>query len=100
MAQTSKVQGTATSIAQETTGRVVVTYHRTVVAEKNIRNGVACITLNSGGWLTVTTKRRINQFASEFCGNKFSVYQKAGDWFIQKGDEVIPFVDGIEFPLF
>jgi hypothetical protein len=99
MAQTQKVQGTATKVTHGANGNVAVVYHRTTVAERNIRNGQTCIKLNSGGWKTVTTKRHINQFANEFCGGAFNVYQKAGDWFVQKGDEVIPFVDGIEFTI-
>lgn len=44
-------------------------------------------TLNSGGWQTVTTKQRIN----EYCPVR--VNQRKFQWYV--GDEDIPFKDGI-----
>ena len=43
-------------------------------------------TLNSGGWRTVTTKQRINEYAPGY------VSQKNFEWFMQDGSE---FFDGI-----
>jgi hypothetical protein len=53
-------------------------YHSTVVAEL-LRNGR--VRLRTGGWHTVTTKRRMNQFA-EFIDAGFVVYQKDFAWFV------------------
>ena len=58
------------------------------------------VTLNSGGFLTATTKLRMNQFSKEFCNGRFHVYQKAGNWFVGwwgsdcERDE--PFYDGMK----
>lgn len=66
------------------------------------------IILNSGGWTTVTTKRRINQASEEFSLG-IGIQQTKGQWLIMlknpkyttEGnepywlDERIPFVDGI-----
>jgi len=52
------------------------------------------IILSSGGYKTVTTKTRINQFLQD---RGFKVYQKKGEWFIDNGaTEHIKFFDGIE----
>lgn len=56
------------------------------------------ITLNSGGWETVTTKRKMNQAAQQFALG-FSVFQKDYYWFVElPGGEVVDFFDGITFP--
>ena len=49
---------TATIIATGTDGTVSVRYHRTDVA---IRHPDGSVTLRTGGWRTVTAKRRMNQ---------------------------------------
>jgi len=50
------------------------------------------ITLNSGGYRSVTTKARINQFLP--CN--ISVYQKDYNWYIKHDGNIIEFFDGIE----
>ena len=55
-----------------------VTYHQTEVVRYHGGNE---FTLDSGGWRTVTTKRRMNQ-AAQHWGRGFRVYQKAGEWFV------------------
>ena len=67
-------------ISPETIG---VRLHNTIVVEIHADGSY---TLNSGGWRTVTTKARMN----EFCPVK--VGQKRYDWFV--GEE--PFRDGIK----
>lgn len=67
-----------------------VKYHDTVVVKWNPFE----IILHSGGWQTVTTKRRMNQASNDFHLG-FSVYQKAGDWFVTWKEEVYPFEDGM-----
>jgi hypothetical protein len=39
------------------------------------------VMLNSGGWRTVTTKKRINQYSP------VKVYQKNHEWYLQDGTE-------------
>lgn len=97
MAQTHKVQGTATKVSKPFPGTVCVTYHDTTVA---VLNG-ATVTLNSGGWRTATTKTRLAQFASEFCSNAFRVYQERGAWYVcfADGRETVPFKDGMSFAI-
>ena len=61
----------------ERDGTTAVTFHSTdvVVFDANT------ITLNSGGWQTVTTKRRMNQTADHF-GLGFRVWQKNFIWYV------------------
>ena len=55
------------------------------------------VTLDSGGWETVTTKRKMNQASRQF-GLGFSVYQRDYIWFVDTPDETgIKFYDGIQF---
>lgn len=91
------------------TGRdVAVTYATTCI----VRADDATVTLNSGGWRTVTTKRKMTQAAEEF-GLGFSVFQKAGAWYVCRfgrtaegyasasradGAIVLPYRDGMQFP--
>jgi hypothetical protein len=104
MSQTKVVSGRATSIVDTKDGYGVM-YHRTLVAEFLWGGKVR---LNSGGWTTVTTKRRMNQFANQYCGGRFAVYQRRGEWYVDirhgraKGYEPIktlPFEDGMEFSI-
>ncbi len=86
MAQTQKVRGVATTIARKAQS-ISVQYHSTTVAEVHRADGIASakasyVTLDTGGYRTNTTKTRMNQFANEYCSGAFSVYQKAGDWFV------------------
>lgn len=54
-----------------------VQYART----KIVRWNDAEVILNSDGWRTVTTKRKMNQAALQF-DLRFGVYQEKGDWFV------------------
>ena len=57
------------------------------------------VTLDSGGWRTVTTKRKMNQAANQF-GLIYSVFQRKGQWFVALvGNTVVPFVDGMQFTI-
>lgn len=71
-------------------GRKSIRLHSTdIVTEKD---GV--ITLNSGGWKTVTTKDRINSYSWENGSKKWPyILQRNHQWFI--GDGI--FYDGIQF---
>jgi hypothetical protein len=76
MGQTSKVSGVATSI--RTHGKnTIVRYHNTDVVTFTDKT----ITLDSGGWETVTTKLRMNQAANQF-GLGYYVSQKNFEWFV------------------
>lgn len=96
MARSDRVGKHATTVAHVDNVLVCV-YHRTVVA-KLYDDGH--IQLNSGGWRTVTTKCRMNQFAAQYCNYAFSVCQRKGDWFVVNcGDNEVPFTDGMVFTI-
>lgn len=79
---------------------VVVIYHKTRVA---LLRTDGTIVLNSGGWRTVTTKKRINQ-ALDTWGSHYGLYQEKGEWYLRDarmGDAAwspacrVPFQDGM-----
>lgn len=76
-----------TTITQDN-GSTVVTYHRTQVLSFNDK----FINLRSGGYQTVTTKRRMNEVSATF-GLGLQVYQANFDWFVKYGGKVYPFSD-------
>jgi len=79
---------TATTIAKNS-----VTYHETTV----VAFSSGTITLDSGGWRTVTTKKRMNQASTEF-GLGYSVFQKDFGWFVDlPNGETVDFKDGMTF---
>ena len=67
---------TATKVYHEGVG-VRVRYHETDVVVTSPEK----IILNTGGWFTATTKKRMNQ-ASQQWGLGFSVYQVASKWYV------------------
>ena len=67
-------------------GTVAIKLHSTYVVKIN-PNGT--YTLNSGGWQTVTTKDRINQYSPRY------VFQKNYEWFVKINDKAYPFMDGM-----
>jgi len=72
-----RVTGASTTTAED--GKWTrVTYHNTNVVcftEKTIK-------LNTGGYATQTTKRRMNQAANQF-GLNYEVIQRKGDWILR-----------------
>ena len=66
-----------------------------------VRVNAERVILDTGGYSSTTTKRRMNQAAAEF-GLGFAVYQKRGIWFVQRAGSVEPLVvpacGRIEFP--
>ena len=55
------------------------------------------ITLRSGGWESVTTKRKMNQASHQF-GLGYSVYQRNYTWFVHMPDgDTVLFTDGMTF---
>lgn len=105
MARTDKLSTYRTTWEHDAT-RGSVTY----VSTRIVAWDGGTVTLNSGGWQTVTTKRKMCQAANQF-GLRFCVYQKRGDWFVdikndawsveQGGDYwkglAIPYRDGMTF---
>ena len=71
--------------------RLIVTFHNTAVVQ--VVNDRYVI-LNSGGWLTPTTKRRMNQ-ASDVYKLNYLVYQKGWVWYVQTPNTIIEFADNI-----
>ena len=89
MGQVSQVRGRATKITRHD-GKITVRYHSTDVVVFDEK----AITLNSGGWLTVTTKTRMNQASRQF-DLGYHVFQKNSDWFVDYNGKTIPFEDGL-----
>jgi len=55
------------------------------------------ITLDSGGWETVTTKRKMNQASNQFALG-YSVFQRNHKWYVEKPcGETVEFQDGMWF---
>lgn len=92
MARTQKAGRVATSVFKDTDGYTKVIYHQTPVVKFNAEE----IILNSGGWLTVTTKTRMNQAANQY-GLGFNVYQKNHKWFVDFQGLTVLFSDGLTF---
>lgn len=85
MSQTRRVSGRATRTIKEG-DRIEVFYHSTAVVTVTPKE----IRLDHGGWLTTTTKLRMNQAANQY-GLGYIVFQKKGSWFVQVGDKTIPY---------
>ena len=52
------------------------------------------LTLNSCGYLTVTTKNRMNTFTED----DIRIFQKNYQWYVEIDDERFPFFDGMMIP--
>ena len=93
MDRMDKLSEYRTTIAGDTSGEMHVTYVRTQIVSWNADT----VTLRSGGWRTVTTKRKMNQAANQF-GLGFRVFQHDHDWFVRRPDGgEVPFSDGMTF---
>ena len=68
----------------------MVCYHNTPVVKITDDE----IILNSGGWLTATTKRRMNQASLQY-NLGFAVYQVNFSWYVDYKGDTIPFEDGL-----
>lgn len=92
MSRMDKLSSYRTTVAQSGDD-LAVTYVSTAIVKRNGNT----ITLDSGGWETVTTKRKMNQAARQFALG-YSVYQDKFKWYVTtpKG-ETVPFYDGITF---
>lgn len=79
-------KGKVATRVEVTDTSVKIFYHATAIVE--IRKN--SVTLNNGGWATVTTKRRMNQ-AAKFFGLAFRVFQRNFQWFAMFAGQTIPF---------
>ena len=84
-----------TTVSADATAHVIVTYVNTQIVRVNKDD---TITLNTGGYETVTTKRKMNQASAQF-GLGYSVSQRDFQWYVTKpnGDEVRLEGDSITF---
>lgn len=87
MTQTNQARGRSTAIITEA-GITKVIYHKTVVVAFDATR----IILSSGGYETVTTKRRMNQ-ASNQSGLGYSVSQENYKWYVRYKGRKIAFTD-------
>lgn len=55
------------------------------------------VTLRSGGWETVTTKRKMNQAARQF-NLGYGVHQVKGEWFVDVWSEALSRWLGLKMP--
>ena len=78
---------THTNVITES-GLTKMYYHKTSVVQFNDK----IIVLDTGGWKTNTTKKRMNQ-ASEQYNIGFEVYQKAKKWFVKYQGDEFPYND-------
>jgi len=60
-----------------TDGKVEVVYHHTKIVEATDQD----VILRTGGWKTVTTKRKMNQASHQF-GLGYHVFQKNNEWYV------------------
>lgn len=74
----------------ENNGYMVVKYHKTEIVQFNSEE----ITLNSDGWYTATTKRRMNEVSETF-NLGYHVFSKKSKWYVNFKDETIEFVDSM-----
>ena len=74
----------------------MVKLHDTVIFKMVENKSGNVITLRSGGWRTVTTKKRINE-AFRTVGVALNLFQEDGEWFVYNIASNIPFYDGMTF---
>ena len=80
-----------TSTYKDNNNVLKVVYHNTeVVQVKEDRY----VVLNTGGWYTNTTKRRMNQASRQYKLG-VSVYQSGFTWYVAIGEDIMPYYDGI-----
>ena len=93
MSRFDRLSSYKTTIANDGEGNTIITYQSTVIVKFNRDT----VTLNSGGWDTVTTKRKMNQASHQF-NLGYSVNQRDFKWFLTlPSGNVVPFVDGMTF---
>jgi len=91
MGQAHIVGKTATTIYEDDRGYTCVKYHKTDVVK--FKGNV--ILLDSGGWLTHTTKMRMNQASKQF-NLGFQVRQENKEWYVYTDAGKVQFFNGIK----
>lgn len=82
MPRTSDTVGShETTVYTDSDGALCVRYHKTVVWAMSPDGKVK---LNSGGYLTSTTKRRMNEAFRQYVPNPFGVFQRKGEWYVSR----------------
>lgn len=81
--------GVESRVVRLSDSEIALTYHRTAVVTIHAEG---TITLNSGGWATVTTKRRMNEVLQRV---GLGVSQKNFDWYVfgLDGEEPVMYRD-------
>lgn len=92
MATQMRIGKTATSVSRDEFGILRVTYHSTPVVTV-YPNGR--IDLNHGGYMTATTKTRMNQSSNQLHLG-FNVWQENFEWFIDVDGRTIPFDESVK----
>ncbi len=90
MTQLQEVRGRATSIVsqiQDGVNWTAVRYHSTDVVRWSDKGKII---LNHGGYMTYTTKARMNQASNQFKLG-FDVFQKDFEWFVGIDGHIIDF---------
>lgn len=72
---------------------IAVRYHATDIITLH---SAGTVTLATGGWFTVTTKARLNDFLFR---HGITVVSVRGDWFLSVNGQRYPFYDGVRFDL-
>ena len=90
IAGSAKLAGSNTLRFETAAGAVCFKLHDTVVVTCH---GDGRVTLNSGGWRTVTTKARMNQHAKPY-----RVASDRGVWTVYGEGKSVPYFDGITLP--
>ncbi len=80
----------ATTVEHFANGNVKVTYHNTRIAFLNPQH--RRVRLDSGGWRTATTKRRMNQVLESY-NIPLRVVQRDFAWFVESANGTVPFSD-------
>lgn len=73
MPRNDRLSDYATTAARDAEGGLIVTFHSTVVVKAD--RDRERIELNTGGWDTVTTRRKMTQAANQF-GLPYSVFRR------------------------
>ena len=90
MPNTNKLSNYRTTISTND-GKTSITYVNTAIVSFDADT----VTLNSGGYQTVTTKRKMNQASNQFCLG-YGVYQKDYHWYVDlPNGKTVEFYDGI-----
>ena len=92
--------GNNTKVELGRMGKMSVYLHGTKIVTskpRHIKPWGELVTLNSGGYRTPTTKRRMNEVSEEYYNAGFKVYQKNFDWYVDTDKGPLKFIDGLTF---